>query len=51
MNSSLPSKLKLVREEAGTNSLARIINVQHPMDQNIYMKEDAVDRNYALMVH
>ena len=39
----------LVREEAGFNSPTMTTNVQHPKDQNVYEKKDAVNKNDALI--
>ena len=41
---------KVVREEAGAQLSTRITNAQHPRDQNIYEKEDAVNKNDALIL-
>ena len=39
------ASLKVVREEADPNSPTKITNGQHPRDQNVYEKEDAVNKN------
>ena len=43
------ARLRVVREEMQVpNSPTRITNVQHPKNQNVYKKEDAVNKNDTL---
>ena len=44
------ASLEVVREEAGANLPKEITNAQHPKDQNVYGKEDAVNKNDALVL-
>ena len=43
------ASLKVVREEAGTKLSTKTTNIHHPKDQNIYEKEDAVNKNDAVI--
>ena len=42
------ASLKVVREKLVSNSLTVTTNVQHPKDQNVYMKESTVHKNDTL---
>ena len=44
----IQASLKLVSEGDTPTSLARIINVHHPKDQNVYMWEDAANKSNVL---
>ena len=42
--------LKVVRVEVGAQLSKEITNVQHPKDQNVYGKENAVTKNDTLVL-
>ena len=44
------ASLKVVREDAGANSLTTITNIQHPKDQNVNEKKDTVNKNDTLIL-
>ena len=43
------ASLQVVREEVGAHLPKEITNAQHPKDQTIYRREDAVNKNDALV--